>query len=129
MKKTISDLGDLKGKTVLVRVDFNVPLDKVSGEIKNDRRVRGAVPTIKALLKAGASVVCMSHLGRPSGDPAKDRFLKMDKVADRLGDLLDREDVTKAADVVIGPGVTAAVKALKPGGVILLENLRFDPRE
>lgn len=128
MKTTIADLGDLTGKKVLIRVDFNVPLDKVSGEIKNDRRIRGAIPTIKALLKAGASVIAMSHLGRPSGDPAKDKLLTMDKVAARLGDLLELP-VTKAANTVVGPDVTAAVKALAPGGVVMLENVRFDPRE
>lgn len=127
-KKTIHDLGDLKGKRVLLRVDFNVPLDKISGEIKNDRRIRGAIPTIKALLKAGASVVCMSHLGRPSGDAAKDKLLTMDKVAERLGDLLDLT-VLKAGSTVVGPQVTATVNAMKPGDVVLLENLRFDPRE
>jgi phosphoglycerate kinase len=127
-KKTIADLGELTGKTVLIRVDFNVPLDKVSGEIKNDRRIRGAVPTIKALLKAGASVIAMSHLGRPSGDPAKDKHLTMDKVAERLADLLD-VPVTKAANTVVGPQVAAAAKALPKGGVLMLENVRFDPRE
>lgn len=128
MKTTIADLGDLTVKKVLIRVDFNVPLDKVSGEIKNDRRIRGAIPTIKALLKAGASVIAMSHLGRPSGDPSKDKLLTMDKVAARLGDLLELP-VTKAANTVVGPDVTAAVKALAPGGVVMLENVRFDPRE
>jgi len=128
MKKTITDLGDLTGKKVLVRVDFNVPLDKVIGEIKNDRRIRGAIPTIKTLLKGGASVIAMSHLGRPSGDPAKDKFLTMDKVVERLADLLDRP-VTKAGKAVVGPEVSAAAAALKPGDVLLLENLRFDPRE
>ncbi len=127
-KKTIADLGDLTGKTVLVRVDFNVPLDKISGEIKNDRRIRGAIPTFRALLKAGASVIAMSHLGRPSGDPAKDKHLTMDKVAERLADLLD-VPVTKAANTVVGPELTAAAKALPPGGVLMLENVRFDPRE
>lgn len=127
-KTTIADLGDLTGKRVLIRVDFNVPLDKVSGEIKNDRRIRGAVPTIKALLKAGASVIAMSHLGRPSGDPAKDKLLTMDKVAERLGDLLDLP-VTKAGGSVVGPDISAAAKALQPGGVLMLENVRFDPRE
>jgi phosphoglycerate kinase len=127
-KKTIADLGDLKGKKVLIRVDFNVPLDKVSGEIKNDRRIRGAVPTIKALLKAGASVIAMSHLGRPSGDAAKDTLLTMDKVAERLADLLD-VPVKKAGNSVVGPDVTAAAAALKPGDVLMLENVRFDPRE
>lgn len=127
-KMTIADLGDLKGKRVLIRVDFNVPLDKVSGEIKNDRRIRGAVPTIQALLKAGASVIAMSHLGRPSGDPAKDKLLTMDKVAERLGDLLE-VPVAKAGNTVVGPDVTAAAKAIQPGHVLMLENVRFDPRE
>lgn len=127
-KKTIADLGDLTGKTVLIRVDFNVPLDKISGEIKNDRRIRGAIPTIKALLKAGASVIAMSHLGRPSGDAAKDKHLTMDKVAEQLADLLD-VPVTKAANTVVGPQVAAAAKALPKGGVLMLENVRFDPRE
>jgi phosphoglycerate kinase len=127
-KKAITDLGDLKGKKVLIRVDFNVPLDKVSGEIKNDRRIRGAIPTIKTLLKAGASVIAMSHLGRPSGDAAKDKFLTMDKVAERLGDLLELP-VKKAGSTVVGAEVTAAAAALKPGDVLMLENVRFDPRE
>jgi phosphoglycerate kinase len=127
-KKTIADLGDLKGKKVLLRVDFNVPIDKISGEIKNDRRIRGAIPTFKALLKAGASVIAMSHLGRPSGDPAKDKLYTTDKVAERLADLLD-VPVTKAGNTVVGPTVTAASAALKPGNVLMLENVRFDPRE
>ena len=127
-KKTISDLGDLTGKKVLIRVDFNVPLDKVSGEIKNDRRIRGAIPTLKALLKAGASIIAMSHLGRPSGDAAKDKFLTMDKVVERLADLLG-VPVTKAGSTVVGPEVTTHVNAMKPGDVVMLENVRFDPRE
>jgi phosphoglycerate kinase len=127
-KKTIADLGDLKGKRVLIRVDFNVPLDKTTGDIKNDRRIRAAIPTVRQLLDRGASVVTMSHLGRPSGDPAKDAPLRMDKVAARFGELLGRA-VMKAADQVVGPGVAAAVQAMKPGDVVLLENLRFDPRE
>jgi phosphoglycerate kinase len=128
MKKTISDFGELRGKRVLIRVDFNVPLDKKTGAIANDRRIRAAMPTVKALLDSGASVIAMSHLGRPSGDPAKDANLKMDRVAARFGELLGRP-VRKADDHVIGPGVTAAVAAMKPGDVLLLENLRFDPRE
>jgi phosphoglycerate kinase len=127
-KKTIADLGNLSGKKVLIRVDFNVPLDKNSGEIKNDRRIRGAIPTIKALLKAGASVIAMSHLGRPSGDAAKDKLLTMDKVVERLADLLD-QPVTKAGNTVVGPEVAKACAAMKPGDVVMLENVRFDPRE
>lgn len=129
-KKTIKHLtpADLKGKRVLIRVDFNLPLDKKTGAISNDRRIRGALPTIKYLLDAGASVIAMSHLGRPSGDPAKDVFLKMDKVAARFSELLGRP-VKKASDSVVGAEVTAAALALKPGDVLMLENLRFDPRE
>lgn len=128
-KKTIDDLGDLKGKRVLVRVDFNVPLDKKTGAVKNDRRIRGALPTIKKLLDAGASVIALSHLGRPEkATPDERKNLTMDKVAARFGELLGRP-VKKADDAVVGPGVTAAVQAIKPGDVVLLENLRFDPRE
>jgi phosphoglycerate kinase len=127
-KKTLDDLPDLRGKRVLVRVDFNVPLDKKTGAVTNDRRIRAALPTVRRLLDAGASVVAMSHLGRPSGDPAKDAVLRMDKVAARFGELLGKP-VKKAADQVTGPAVTAAVQAMKPGDVLVLENLRFDPRE
>ncbi len=127
-KKTLGDLPDLKGKRVLIRVDFNVPLDKKTGAITNDRRIRAALPTIRQLLDRGAAVIAMSHLGRPSGDPAKDANLKLDRVAARFGELLGRP-VKKAADVVVGPAVAAAVQAMKPGDVLLLENLRFDPRE
>lgn len=128
MKKTLTDLGDLHGQRVLVRVDFNVPLDKKTGAIANDRRIRAALPTIRALLERGAAVIAMSHLGRPSGDPAKDVNLKMDRVAERFGQLLGKP-VRKAADQVVGPDVAAAVAAMKPGDVTLLENLRFDSRE
>jgi phosphoglycerate kinase len=127
-KKTIADLGDLRGKRVLIRVDFNVPLDKKTGAVKNDRRIAAAIPTVKQLLDRGASVIAVSHLGRPSGDPTKDAPLRMDTVAARFGELLGKP-IKKAADQVVGPAATAAVAAMKPGDVILLENLRFDPRE
>ena len=128
-KKTTADLGNLKGKRVLIRVDFNVPLDKKTGEIKNDRRIRAALPTIRALLDAGSSVVAMSHLGRPDkAKPDERKNLTMNRIATRFGELLGKP-VKKAADDVVGPAVTSAVQALKPGDVILLENLRFDPRE
>ncbi|MGL6076190.1 MAG: phosphoglycerate kinase [Fimbriiglobus sp.] len=128
-KKTLADLGNLSGKKVLIRVDFNVPLDKKTGAVKNDRRIRAALPTVKALLEAGASVIAMSHLGRPEKATPEERAnLTMDKVAARFGELLGRP-VTKAANDVVGPAVTAAVAAMKPGDVVLLENVRFDPRE
>ena len=128
-KRTIDNLGNLTGKKVLVRVDFNVPLDKRTGAVKNDRRIRGALPTIQKLLNAGAAVIAMSHLGRPEKATADERKnLTMDKVAARFGELLGKP-VKKAADEVVGPAVSAAVAALKPGDVLVLENLRFDPRE
>jgi phosphoglycerate kinase len=125
-KKTLADLPDLKGKRVLVRVDFNVPLD-AAGNVTNDRRIRAALPTLKALLDRGAAVVVMSHLGRPKGDPKKDAPFRMNNAAKRLGELLGRP--VQKVDEVVGPKAAAAVKALKPGEVLVLENLRFHPGE
>ena len=128
-KKTLADLGSLSGKRVLIRVDFNVPLDKKTGDVKNDRRIRGALPTIRKLLEGGVAVIAMSHLGRPEKATSEERKnLTMDKVAARFGELLG-QPVKKAADDVVGPAVTSAVHAMKPGDVLMLENLRFDPRE
>jgi phosphoglycerate kinase len=125
-KKTIDDLTDLKGKRVLIRVDFNVPLD-AQGNVTNDRRIRAALPTIRAALDAGARVILMSHLGRPKGDPKKDAVFKMDHVAQRLSQLLGRP--VRKVDQVVGPEVSSAVAAMKVGDVVLLENLRFHPGE
>jgi phosphoglycerate kinase len=125
-KKTLTDLPDLRGKRVLVRVDFNVPQD-AAGNITNDRRIRAAVPTIRHILDAGASAILMSHLGRPKGDPKKDAPFKMHAVAQRLGQLLGRP--VRKVDQVVGPQVDEAVQKLKPGEVLLLENLRFHPGE
>ena len=125
-KKTLQDLKDLRGKRVLVRVDFNVPLDE-AGNIADDRRIKAALPTLRQLLDAGARVIVMSHLGRPKGDPKKDAPFKMDRVAGRLGQLLGKQVAKR--DEVVGPSVEAAVQALKPGEVLLLENLRFHPGE
>ena len=125
-KKTLQDLPDLKGKRVLIRVDFNVPL-KPDGTITNDRRIQAALPTIRHVLDAGGSAIVMSHLGRPKGDPKKDAPFTMDRVAQRLRELLGRP-VAKVNEVV-GPQVEAAARALKPGEVLVLENLRFHPGE
>lgn len=125
-KKTLQDLPDLNGKRVLIRVDFNVPL-KPDGTITNDRRIQAALPTIRHVLDAGGSAIVMSHLGRPKGDPKKDAPFTMDRVAQRLRELLGRP-VAKVNEVV-GPQVEAAVRALKPGDVLVLENLRFHPGE
>ena len=121
-KKTVRDV-DVKGKRVVVRVDFNVPLK--DGAVADDRRIRAALPTIQYLLDQGAAVALMSHLGRPKGEP-KPEF-RMDPVADRLSQLLGKR-VTKLDDCV-GPKVESAVEAMKPGDVILLENTRFKPGE
>jgi phosphoglycerate kinase len=125
-KKTLADLKDLHGKRVLVRVDFNVPQD-AEGNITNDRRIRGALPTLRKLLDAGAALIVMSHLGRPKGDPKKDAPFRMNNAAARLGQLLGKP-VAKS-DEVVGPKTTAAVQALKPGEILVLENLRFHPGE
>jgi phosphoglycerate kinase len=122
-KKTLADLGDLSGKRVLIRVDFNVPLDE-QGNVTNDRRIRAALPTIQSVLNAGASAIVMSHLGRPTGDSQKDVVFRMDRVGKRLYELLEKP-VRKMHEVV-GPTVTAAADALKPGEVLVLENLRFN---
>jgi phosphoglycerate kinase len=126
MKKTIADLSDLRGKKVLVRVDFNVPLD-AAGAITNDRRIRAALPTLKQLLDRGAAVIVMSHLGRPKGDAKKDAPFKMDNAGRRLGELLGKP--VHKVDQVVGPGVSEAAQKLKPGEILLLENLRFHPGE
>jgi phosphoglycerate kinase len=128
VKKALADVADLRGKRVLIRVDFNVPQEK-DGAISNDRRIRAALPTIQHALKQGAAVVLMSHLGKPKGsDPAAEPKLRMDKVAVRLGEHLPGVKVTAASDVA-GPDSQAKADVLKPGEVLLLENLRFDPRE
>jgi phosphoglycerate kinase len=131
-KKTIADLPDLTGKRVLVRVDFNVPIDE-QGTISNDRRIVAALPTLRALLDHGAALVVLSHLGQPEGDPLSADFrhrnqrLTMDRVAVRLNERLGRPVVK--VDEVVGPVVTAAASKLRPGEVLLLENLRFNPGE
>src|SRR4051794_5882949 len=117
-KKTLADLQDLSGKRVLVRVDFNVPLD-AAGNITNDRRIRAALPTLQQLLARGAAVIVMSHLGRPKGDAKKDAPFKMNQVAARLGQLLGKP--VHKVDEVVGPQVDQAVAALKPGEVLVLE--------
>jgi phosphoglycerate kinase len=121
-KKTVRDI-PLRGKRVLVRVDFNVPLDH--GEVADDTRLRAAMPTIQYLLEQGAAVILMSHLGRPKGKVQDE--LRLDPVARRLSKLLGR-DVHKLDDCV-GPEVAQAAKSLQPGHILLLENLRFHPQE
>ncbi len=122
-KKTVRDI-DVAGKRALVRVDFNVPLD-AEQYITDDTRIVAALPTIQALLNGGASVVLMSHLGRPDGKVVEK--LRMAPVALRLSELLDIP-VQTASDRV-GPEVEAQAKELQAGQVLLLENLRFHKEE
>ena len=124
-KQTIRDL-ELDGRKVLVRVDFNVPLTK-EGEVSDDRRIRAALPTLVDALDRGASLILVSHLGRPTGDPEKDAPFKLDKVAARLQDVLGRP--VRKVDDTVGPAAKAACEALKPGGVVVLENVRFNKGE
>jgi len=122
-KKTIRDI-DVNGKRVLVRCDFNVPQDKTDLRITDDRRIRESLPTLNYLLEHGAALVLMSHLGRPKG---RDEKFSLKPVAARLQELLGRP-VQMASDV-IGDAVVAQAHALKPGDVLLLENVRFYPEE
>lgn len=121
-KRSIADY-PVQGKRVLVRVDFNVPLE--GGQVADDTRIRKTLPTIRLLLDHGCAVVLASHLGRPKGQVVPG--LMLDPVAKRLAELLGRP-VAKLDDCV-GPAVLAAVRAMKPGEVTLLENLRFHPEE
>lgn len=136
MLRTIQHLKNLRGKRVLLRVDFNTPIDKRG--ITDDTRIRETLPTIKFLLRKSAKVIVITHLGRPEGHVVDS--LKLDLVASRLQKLLAQhhffeksgagrgEKVTKLHNCV-GKNVEAAVKKMKPGEIILLENIRFHPEE
>ena len=123
MKKSVRDI-DVAGKRALVRVDFNVPF-AADGSIADDTRIRAALPTITYLLEQGAAVVLCSHLGRPDGKVVDK--LRLGPIAERLSELLGKRVFT--ARDCIGPAVEAAAKALAPGDVLLLENLRFHHEE
>ncbi len=120
-KKTVRDI-DVANKRVLCRVDYNVPID--DGEITDDTRITASLETLNYLLEQGAAVVLMSHLGRPKG---VDESLRLDVVAKRLSALLGRE--VKKIDVCVGEEARSAACSLAPGEALLLENVRFDPRE
>ena len=123
-KKNVEDL-KVSGKKVIVRVDFNVPLDKKTGAITDDKRIQGALPTITYLIKNNAKVILVSHLGRPKNGP--EAAFSMKPAADRLAELLG-QPVTLAADV-IGDDAKAKAAALKDGEVLMLENVRFHKEE
>lgn len=121
-KKTVRDI-ELKGKRVLMRVDFNVPM--ADGVVTDDKRIRAALPTIQYVLAQGASVILMSHLGRPKGGPAPEFSLKA--ASEALGKLLGKD--VRMAPAVIGAEVEALAAAIKPGDVMMLENTRFEKGE
>lgn len=121
--KTINDV-DVNDKKVIVRVDFNVPLDE-EGHVTDDTRIKATLPTIRYLVDHQAKVILMSHLGRPKGKVADK--LRLNDVARRLSELLSKP--VKKVDDCIGPEVTAAAAKLQPGEVMLLDNLRFHPEE
>ncbi len=122
MKKTLRDVA-VDGRRVLMRADFNAPVKE--GRVLDDHRLRAALPTMYHLLEKGARVVICSHRGRPNG--AVIESLRMDPVAERLAEMLDRE-VLKTDDCV-GPDAVSAVSGMKPGDIVLLENTRFHPGE
>ncbi|MBQ1894370.1 MAG: phosphoglycerate kinase, partial [Clostridiales bacterium] len=125
LKKNVEDL-DVAGKRVIVRVDFNVPLDKETGtKITDDKRIKGALPTIKYLVDNNAKVILVSHLGRPKNGP--EAKFSMKPAADRLAELIGKP-VTLAADV-IGEDAKAKAAALKDGEILMLENVRFHKEE
>ncbi len=123
-KLTITDI-ETTGKKVLVRVDFNVPIDIETGEITDDSRIRAALPTIEYLIKQKARVILISHLGRPKGKVVD--VLRLTSVAQRLSQIMEQQ-VGVATDC-IGPEVEKSVAALRSGDVLLLENLRFHSAE
>ena len=124
MKKTVKDI-DVSGKRVLVRCDFNVLMK--DGVITDDIRITSALPTIKYLIENDAKVILMSHMGRPKGEPKPEFSLK--PVADRLAQLLGMDVVFAASDVVVDDSVRAKADELKPGQVMLLENVRYRKEE
>jgi phosphoglycerate kinase len=121
-KKSVEDV-NVAGKKILMRVDFNVPLK--DGQVRDDTRIRAALPTIEMLLASGACLVLATHLGRPKGEPRPD--LKLDPVAVRLSELLGKP--VRKLDQVVGPEVSDAIEAMQGGDILMLENLRFEPGE
>ena len=125
MKKSVEDL-NVKGKKVLVRCDFNVPMNE-NKEITDDTRIKSAIPTIKYIVDNGGMAIVMSHLGRPKGEP-KPEF-SLEPIAKRFGELLDKEVIFAADDMVVGENAKDAVAKMKEGDVVLLQNTRYRKEE
>jgi phosphoglycerate kinase len=123
-KKTIHDI-DVAGKKILMRVDYNVPLDENNGHITGDARIRETLPTLQYLLDKGASIILMAHFGRPKGQVVES--MRLTPVVARLGELLGRE--VQAATDTVGPDAQSKAHALQAGQVLLLENVRFNAAE
>ena len=121
--KTLKDF-DFRGKKVLVRCDFNVPLDE-KGNILDDFRIRQTIPTIEYLIKKGAKIILISHLGRPGGKVVEN--LRLTPVQEKLMEYLD-VSITKAQDC-IGPEIEKWIAEMQPGEILLLENVQFNPGE
>ena len=124
MKKTVDDITP-KGKRVLVRCDFNVPIK--DGKITDETRIVGALPTIKKLIADGAKVILCSHMGKPKGEPKPE--LSLAPVAERLSQHLGKEVVFAADDCVVGENAKAAVAKMNDGDVVLLQNTRYRKEE
>jgi phosphoglycerate kinase len=123
--RVLEDLGDVTGKRTFVRVDYNVPLDE--GKVADDSRIAASLPTLRELLHAGASLVLASHLGRPKGKVKEDARLA--PVAERLAELIGGAVGYEPTDAVLDETVERRCAALRPGEIVMLENLRFDPGE
>lgn len=124
-KRTVEDL-DVRGKKVLVRCDFNVPMNE-NGEITDDRRIRSAIPTIEYIINNGGKVILMSHLGRPKGEP--NPKYSLEPVAKRLTELLNKEVIFAADDNVVGENAKKAVAEMNEGDIVLLQNTRYRKEE
>ena len=122
--RTLHDLKEIEGKRILVRVDFNVPL-KEDGTVQDDTRIEAALPTIKHLIEKKAKIILLSHLGRPGGEIKEE--LRLTKVAEHLSNLI-QQPVNKL-DEVIGNNVEEAIKEMKNGEIVMLENTRFHAEE
>ncbi|NFH33699.1 phosphoglycerate kinase [Clostridium sporogenes] len=123
-KKSIEDI-DVKGKKVLVRCDFNVPLSE--GKITDENRLVGALPTIKYLMEKGAKIILCSHMGKPKGEPKKE--LSLLPVAKRLSEMLNKEVIFADDDNVVGENAKKSVKDMKDGDIVLLQNTRYRKEE